>query len=975
MKPEQHTRAPRALRILPSALLVLVCITSAANAADTNVSMVNFQFSPKDIAVNAGDTVTWVNQDNTFHDTTSGTNAVPSGLWHSALPVNGDSFSFTFNVPGGYYGYYCTPHVFLFHMFGSVTVIAPDIPPSVTITSPVDGAMFPAGANILIEAAASDQDGTVARVDFSVNGNPAGSVATRPYSLTLTNVAAGNYALRAVAVDDQGTSSTPAQVNVVVVQGNIPPSVTIANPVNGQAFFAGTNVLIEADASDSDGFVKQVEFFVNDVSLGTRTTPPYSIEITNLAIGDYSLHAVATDDQNASSTSPAVVISVATAPLPPTIITPPQSLTTQVGSSATFSVAAGGTSPLTYQWQFNGANAPAATNTSFTLSNLQTNDSGDYSVVVSNIVGVVTSTPAILLVYLPATIVIASPTNGAEFQAPANVTASVDSTANGIIAQVRFFLSQDGSATNLVAIKTNPPFSLVLSNRSAGTYLLSAAATDIFGGSVASSAVQFIVRNPPVLTRSPADASVPPGTAILLQASVDTNGPVVTRVNFFENGFELGEDIDAPFSFTFQTNLLGDFSFTAVAIDLAGYAFTSAPVALRISVPENIRPTITITSSPPNFFRTNSPQVRLSGIATDNSPLDHVEYQINGGQTGLASGTTAWTLVANLLPGPNTVRVRSVDLRTNSSFDATRFFTYVVKAPLAVQIDTPEMGSVLPDLTRGPLEIGKVYSATARARPGFIFTGWEGVPVTNNPILTFEMVPDLTNLTAHFSTNPFPAVAGTYTGVFLDTNHHSVETSGFLNLKIGAVGSFSGKLSMQGKSYPFHGQFYNPSNASLPVIRPALKPVVLGLDLDPGGRLRGFVTNSVGTNLVISQLMAERNIFDRITNISPQTGIRHFVLKRDPGSNTDPLGMGKVVIHSGGIVQSSGMLSDRRKFNFSSTLGSTGDSSLYLSLSKGTEVIVGTFHFGPGPGPFVGGDFYWVGPGTNNIPLVAEPAP
>jgi len=374
-------------------------------------------------------------------------------------------------------------------------------------------------------------------------------------------------------------------------------------------------------------------------------------------------------------------------------------------------------------------------------------------------------------------------------------------------------------------------------------------------------------------------------------------------------------------------------------------------------------------------LRTNSPLIQLSGIASDNTGLDHVEYQINGGQTNFASGTTAWTIVTNLLPGPNTIRVRSIDLRTNASFDAIRFYTYVVNAPLTVEIDSPEMGTVMPDLTRAPLEIGKVYSVTARARPGFIFTRWEGVPVTNNPVLTFEMTPDLTNLTAHFSTNPFPAVAGTYTGVFLDTNNPSVERSGFLNLKLGAAGAFSGKLGMRGNSYPFHGQFYNPSNASLPVIRRALKPAALELELDGGGRLHGFVTISLDTNHAISQLTAERNNFDRIKNISPQTGVRYFVLKRDAGTDGDTVGMGKTLIHSDGTVQWSCKLSTGRKVNFSSTLGSTGDSPLYLSLSKGTGVIVGTFHFGPGPGPFVGGDFYWIGPGTNNIPLVAEPAP
>src|SRR5882724_7048728 len=133
LRSRMKERAQRAFGILLSTLLLVFCSTSAVNAANVTVSMVNFQFSPKDITINAGDTVTWMNQDFTFHDSTSGTNGVPSGLWHSPLFGPGGSFSFTFNVPAGYYGYYCTPHVFTFHMFGSVTVIPPNMPPSVKI--------------------------------------------------------------------------------------------------------------------------------------------------------------------------------------------------------------------------------------------------------------------------------------------------------------------------------------------------------------------------------------------------------------------------------------------------------------------------------------------------------------------------------------------------------------------------------------------------------------------------------------------------------------------------------------------------------------------------------------------------------------------------------------------------------------------------------------------------------------------------
>ena len=133
-----------------AALLLLA--DKPANAATIQVNMANFKFVPQDIVINAGDTVTWVNQDFTFLDTTSGTNGVRSGLWSSGTFGHGGSFSFTFNVPAGRYAYYCTPHVFTFGMIGSVTVLVPNQPPTVAITAPANGTYVTGTANLTVSA-------------------------------------------------------------------------------------------------------------------------------------------------------------------------------------------------------------------------------------------------------------------------------------------------------------------------------------------------------------------------------------------------------------------------------------------------------------------------------------------------------------------------------------------------------------------------------------------------------------------------------------------------------------------------------------------------------------------------------------------------------------------------------------------------------------------------------------------------------
>jgi RHS repeat-associated protein len=86
---------------------------------------------------------------------------------------------------------------------------------------------------------------------------------------------------------------------------------------------------------------------------------------------------------------------------PPTIITPPANRLAQVGDTVVISAVASGLPPLTYQWYFNGTNVlSGATNTTLTLNNVQTNNSGGYSVVVSNHGGSVTSITATLTVRL-----------------------------------------------------------------------------------------------------------------------------------------------------------------------------------------------------------------------------------------------------------------------------------------------------------------------------------------------------------------------------------------------------------------------------------------------------------------------------------------------------------------------------------------------------------------------------------------------
>lgn len=82
--------------------------------------------------------------------------------------------------------------------------------------------------------------------------------------------------------------------------------------------------------------------------------------------------------------------------VPPQILTPPLSQIAATGDTVTFTAAARGTAPLSYQWEKNGMALPGQTTLTLTLTNLAATDSGFYSILVSNSAGSTNSLAAAL---------------------------------------------------------------------------------------------------------------------------------------------------------------------------------------------------------------------------------------------------------------------------------------------------------------------------------------------------------------------------------------------------------------------------------------------------------------------------------------------------------------------------------------------------------------------------------------------------
>ena len=98
----------------------------------------------------------------------------------------------------------------------TITVSAANTAPTVNITSPTAGAIFPWKPTITITATASDPDGNVTRVEFRNGTTLLGQDTSAPYSYTWRNVPPGSHVLTARATDNAGASTTSSSVGITV---------------------------------------------------------------------------------------------------------------------------------------------------------------------------------------------------------------------------------------------------------------------------------------------------------------------------------------------------------------------------------------------------------------------------------------------------------------------------------------------------------------------------------------------------------------------------------------------------------------------------------------------------------------------------------------------------------------------------------------------------------------------------------------
>lgn len=232
-------------------------------------------------------------------------------------------------------------------------------------------------------------------------------------SATATADSAGNYTFTGLAngtytivPSHAGFTFTPSSQSMTVNGANVAGmnftangatvAPTITTPPANQTVAAGQTATFTVVAGGTAPLSYQWQ--KNGANITGATSASYTTPITTTADSG-SAFAVVVTNTAGTVTSAAATLTVTAAAVAPTITTPPANQTVTAGQTATFTVVAGGTAPLSYQWQKSGVNIAGATSASYTTQVTTTTDSGStFDVVVTNTAGTVTSAAATLTV-------------------------------------------------------------------------------------------------------------------------------------------------------------------------------------------------------------------------------------------------------------------------------------------------------------------------------------------------------------------------------------------------------------------------------------------------------------------------------------------------------------------------------------------------------------------------------------------------
>jgi Immunoglobulin I-set domain/Immunoglobulin domain len=459
--------------------------------------------------------------------------------------------------------------------------------------------------------------------------------------------ATGNFFSNNVVVSIGG-GNTASRSDYFLVNNSTDTSPTLTN-------HQSTTVAMPPGLAFQSSWVNGASTIGGFISGTPTTAGTYPITVTCVSPGNASL------SQNIT-----ITITGQSGPTAPSIVTQPSPTNAILGSNASFTVAASGTSPLVYLWQkggtalSNGGRVSGSTTTTLTIASVTNSDVANYSVVVSNSAGSVTSSPAALGVIIPPKVT-TQPSNNTVI-AGGNVSFSV--TASGTAPLSYQWLFNGGNISG----QTSATLSLInVTTNNAGNYSVLVANA---GGSVVSSNATLVVNVPPFISAQPTNATVFGGASVVFASSAGGNGPLFYQ--WLKNNSPLGDGGNIVGS---QSNVLSITSVTTNDVGIYNLTVTNAYGSITSSnaaLVVNLSPVI--TASPTNQDLVKGSNTVLNVSVTGSSPLKYQWLFNSKNITAATNAVLALNAVTTNNSGNYSVIVTNLFGRATSAVAIVKIF-------------------------------------------------------------------------------------------------------------------------------------------------------------------------------------------------------------------------------------------------------------------------------------------------------------
>ncbi len=509
------------------------------------------------------------------------------------------------------------------------------------------------GSKLIFSASAVDQDGSIANVQFFVNGTNIATLGAAPYYTTYTLNTLSDITVTAIVTDNSGNAiyTTPILIST---QANDPTGdlVTLVSPLNGSTYVTGGQVIFSATHNFGTANPPKIDFYLNGSQFTTvksastgGASAPYEFIIGLTRAGTYDVHAVLRLGNTTTISTPArITVTSNTAPTV-SIRSPSNGGTYVIGTSLTIAANAADVDGTIQNVKFfvNGTALSTATAAPYNAA-WSPGSPGIYTLTASatDDAGTQTLATPVVVTYTgnaAPSVSLSTPSVGARVVAGAPVSlVATASDIDGTVTSVRFLANGTVVGTGSAA-----PFTATWTPTAAGIYSVIAQATDNSGNITSSTAVSVnvLVNQPPVVrvTTPINGASTPAGTATNLVADASDPDGTIDNVKFLINGSVLGAPVTTSTSSSYTVpwtpRSAGTYTVVAQATDNTGNVASSA--AVTVTVLANQSPTVVLTSPANGAVVTAGLATTLSASASDpDGTVRDVQFFANGGSLGAA---------------------------------------------------------------------------------------------------------------------------------------------------------------------------------------------------------------------------------------------------------------------------------------------------------------------------------------------------